>query len=1858
GVRARCCSIGCCVIKWLGVATLCIGTTATLFGPGGGGESHAPVQNQPPPQLPHRDSYPASIGSTVARLSHPDYTPASPTVLINRICDFENDRNSTVKIGTDAQIFDSKTDYKMAFKTATNSTGSIENRPEKVRIRATWKCWQVCFASSVSRVVESKSSSNGWKPPMLLTDIGSVGTPTKTAAGNDTQARRLDAVPFPPLVSDRLAFAVRMRRPCRDLTVARPSGRTLTAVTSSSTSPSCSGSSAPDCASFSQSASCFSSDTSVPGPSGSVCCATIGSSRPAAGSASSISDAQADTEFSSMAMLNHRLAVPIGGRFVRAVTQKQLRHLEAVNHAADHQGGELAIAGGVRQSGNGVGVVLGSDHQRRDGVSALHRHVGPSRQQEAGHLGVVVLAAPHQGSLAVLLVADVRVCPGLKEHLSSSAASQRSLNAVAISGVLRNSLSRSLTSAPAASICRIHALLLGPLLALLIRTAVQRQFLVRVAAVLPVWNVAEPAQAAVAPVQQTWQRRQLDISRQLLKVAAQPGYSQVGDSFSRLGEVFQRYGADKVNLSVFLASTHDEAVVMRHGRPVLVNSRPGPGLELALRQQRVTIRQSPIAKFLAKLARTEYFRSGARVGEATSTTEQFGLAFPPVDFGYHGWPRQLTETGHNIYDFQSGWTLLSQHQVDVGRVLEAPNLADAALKAIARGQLVGPHYLATLFNSQHLVVNRSSMSLLSRFSSFAFVLDLTVGSFLEALLLLPDLLQVLTLWTGQIGQKSHYGAERLHFRNLFSRQWGPGILIQRGGVAAGAAVSRREIRWSRSTELGPERRVVAEAARMPRSGRRRQQGREAGTEGGRGARRAPKAAGARGGRRRRQRRRWQQQGARRAPKAAAGRQAGAEGSSRGAQPDHTRGNRQSVAARVALVGPTRGPKGETPGATGWRADWADSCCGPRGTAVAAGLLGCGAAGLLLGCGAAVLPLQSAKAVGCQDRTGPTRTTEITMSSGGGSRSSRMESSTTTLSRQVYRGLSPNSQSRLETRIKELEDLLQFERDARVRSERVINEYNFQLESANERIEEADNIASQAQEAVRRRELDLQKVRKELEAANAQLESLEVSIKKKYTVNIAELNDEVDSLRKLKTRLEKEKTALLGELDNLGGQLDQAIKAKNTVESKLEGYDAQLSRLRAQNDELAGQLRSMQESQSRLQAENSQLQRAAHDAESQVSGLSKARSSLQAQLEEMKKTLDEESRSRSNLQTQFMTLQQEYYNLQSKYDEESEEAASLRVQINKLNSELTTLRSKYERDFVSRVEEFEEVKRKLTVKVTELEDVAERERSRANNMDRSRQQLLAELKALQGDTDALQAANAELASQVKQSEATVSQLTVRIEELTSESASLQATLQSQQAELAKLRKSLKSADDRIAQLERDNAQLAGSLKEANSANRDLTRRLADSDAARAEAEAARDSFASSLRDAEEAVRELTQKQAATADALARLRSDLETRLAEKESELESLRRSSQRTVEELQAALNDSDAKHKSEVNRLKKHLESTVLDLESQIDVANRANQNLAKENKTLLTRIQELEALLEDERRANEVSQGALSASEKRRSALQSELNELRTICETAERGRKKAESELQDVSVRISELTMQLQTSGNERRRLEGELASLRSELEDAQSGRAAELDRANRLAGEVQRLADELRAEQENYRVAEGLRRQLEIEIREVTVKLEESESLASRESKRIAQRLQERVRELEAELEAEQRRAREFQAVVKKMERQVKEALAQAEEERLVNIELHDLLGKAQLKIKAYKRQVEESEEASAAAISKYRKAQQVAEEAEHRAEVAERTMSVRSGGSGGTVIRSISVTREMNSSSSSGHKLSSRASNAV
>jgi chromosome segregation ATPase len=114
-----------------------------------------------------------------------------------------------------------------------------------------------------------------------------------------------------------------------------------------------------------------------------------------------------------------------------------------------------------------------------------------------------------------------------------------------------------------------------------------------------------------------------------------------------------------------------------------------------------------------------------------------------------------------------------------------------------------------------------------------------------------------------------------------------------------------------------------------------------------------------------------------------------------------------------------------------------------------------------------------------------------------------------------------------------------------------------------------------------------------------------------------------------------------------------------------------------------------------------------------------------------------------------------------------------------------------------------------------------------------------------------------------------------------------------------------------------------------------------------------------------------------------------------------------------------------------------------------------------------------------------------------------------------------LADASTRINELTISVTSLTGDKRRMEADFQAMHADLDESISARRAAEERADRLQLEVNRLTDELRQEQDNFRNADAHRKQLEVEIREITIRLEEAEAFAQKEGKRLIAKLQAKV-----------------------------------------------------------------------------------------------------------------------------------------
>merc|ERR1719219_2750402 len=105
-----------------------------------------------------------------------------------------------------------------------------------------------------------------------------------------------------------------------------------------------------------------------------------------------------------------------------------------------------------------------------------------------------------------------------------------------------------------------------------------------------------------------------------------------------------------------------------------------------------------------------------------------------------------------------------------------------------------------------------------------------------------------------------------------------------------------------------------------------------------------------------------------------------------------------------------------------------------------------------------------------------------------------------------------------------------------------------------------------------------------------------------------------------------------------------------------------------------------------------------------------------------------------------------------------------------------------------------------------------------------------------------------------------------------------------------------------------------------------------------------------------------------------------------------------------------------------------------------------------------------------------------------------------------------------------------------------------------------------------------------------------------------------------KMETRIRELQSELEAENRRFSDSQKNLRKSERKIKEITYSSDEDRKNHERMQALIDQLQLKIKTYKKQIEEAEEIAALNLSKFRQTQATLQESEERADLNEQALS--------------------------------------
>ncbi|XP_030263108.1 myosin heavy chain, skeletal muscle, adult-like [Sparus aurata] len=804
---------------------------------------------------------------------------------------------------------------------------------------------------------------------------------------------------------------------------------------------------------------------------------------------------------------------------------------------------------------------------------------------------------------------------------------------------------------------------------------------------------------------------------------------------------------------------------------------------------------------------------------------------------------------------------------------------------------------------------------------------------------------------------------------------------------------------------------------------------------------------------------------------------------------------------------------------------------------------------------------------------------------------------------------------LQARSEELEEEIESERSARAKVEKQRCDLSRELEEISERLEEAGGATAAQAEMNKKRDAEFQRLRRDLEESTLQHESIGATLRKKQADSVAELSEQIDNIQRVKQKLEKEKSELKMEIDDMAGNMESVLKSKANLEKQCRSLDDQMNEYKTKADEAQRSLSDFTTLSARLQTENGELTRLLEEKEITLSQLNRAKSVGSHQIEELKRLLDEEFKAKNALAHGLQSARHDCELLREQYEEEQEAKAELQRCLSKANSDVAQWRTKYETDAIQRTEELEEAKKKLAQRLQDSEEMTEAANVKCASLEKTKQRLQAEVEDLMVELERSNAACASLDKKQRNFDKILAEWKQKYEESQSDLEVSQRESRGLSTELFKLKNSYEEALDHLENMKRENKNLQEEITDITEQVGHSAKTIHELEKAAKQAEQERRDTQAALEEAESSLEHEETKILHLQLELNQIKSEVDRKVAEKDEEIDQLKRNHQRTVDTLQNTL-DSETRSRNDAIRAKKKMEGDLNEMEIQLGHANRQAAEATKQLRNLQAQLKDIQVHLDEALHSQEDLKEQLAITERRNNLMMAENEEMVAALDQSERSRKLAEQELIDVNERVQLLHSQNTSLLNTKKKMEADLVQLQSEMEDTvQEARNAD-EKAKKAIMDAAMMAEELKKEQDTSAHLERMKKNMEVTVKDLQHRLDEAEQLALKGGKKELQKLEARVRELENELDAEQKRSGEAMKGVRKYERKIKELTYQGEEEKKNVARLQDLVNKLQLKVKAYKRQFEEAEEQTNVQLAKFRKVQHELEEAEERADVAE------------------------------------------
>merc|ERR1711923_366211 len=210
---------------------------------------------------------------------------------------------------------------------------------------------------------------------------------------------------------------------------------------------------------------------------------------------------------------------------------------------------------------------------------------------------------------------------------------------------------------------------------------------------------------------------------------------------------------------------------------------------------------------------------------------------------------------------------------------------------------------------------------------------------------------------------------------------------------------------------------------------------------------------------------------------------------------------------------------------------------------------------------------------------------------------------------------------LTTRVDELDEEINIERNNRAKAEKNRALLSRDLEDIGTRLEQAGSNTSTQIELNKKREAELAKIKGDLEESNISHEGTLAALRQKHNNGMSELGEQIDSINKNKAKSEKDKAGMERDLQEARSGLEEAMRDRANMEKNCKMTQGLIVEANGKLDEFARALNEADSTKKKLQVESQDLTRQIEECENAIAALQKNKISLTTQLEDTKRLGD-------------------------------------------------------------------------------------------------------------------------------------------------------------------------------------------------------------------------------------------------------------------------------------------------------------------------------------------------------------------------------------------------------------------------------------------------------------------------------------------------------------------------------------------------------------------------------------------------------------------------------------------------------------